>query len=90
MLCITPTAATVIRSLTREAELPEPAGLRLTRDLEHRSLSMALAPRAARGDLTVFARDARVFVDAELEAQLDELTLDADIHDGSRRFFLHE
>lgn len=90
MLCITPTAATVIRSLTREAALPEQAGLRLARDVEHRSLSMTLAPRPARGDLTVFGRDARVFVGAELQAQLDELTLDAEIRGGARRFYLHK
>ena len=90
MLSITPTAATVIRSLTLEAELPEQAGLRLARDAEHRSLSMALVPRPRQGDLTVFGRNARVFVGAELQAQLDELTLDADIRGGTRRFFLHE
>ena len=88
MLTITEEAATLISTLTQDAELVEQAGLRLVVDPTHQSLSMDLAESPAEEDAVVVGHGARVFLSPSAADLLDAGTLQAEITEERSRFFL--
>jgi Fe-S cluster assembly iron-binding protein IscA len=89
MLTVTETAASMIRTLTRRAELPQDAGLRFSRDPRRHSLAMTLAPAPEQQDAVVVQRGVRVFVAPDAAERLFNQTLDADRSGQNQRFFLN-
>ncbi len=88
MLAITEEAAALIRTLRRDAELREQAGLRIVVDPSNLSLSMGLAVTPAPGDAVVDRYGARVFLSPAAAYRLGEGTLQAAIAEGRSLFFL--
>jgi Fe-S cluster assembly iron-binding protein IscA len=88
MLTITDEAARVVRRLTRDADLPEDAGIRIVVDPSHHSLSMGLAPHAESQDIVVTARGAHVFLAPAAAHRLRRRTLQAEVTTSRTLFFL--
>lgn len=88
MLTITEEAAVLIRTLRRDAQLIEQAGLRIVVDPTSLSLSMGLAVTPAPGDSVVDRYGARVFLSPSAAYRLGKGTLQAEITEGRSRFFL--
>jgi iron-sulfur cluster assembly protein len=88
MLTITEEAATLITTLTEDAELLDQAGLRLVVDQTNLSLSMDLAETPTPGDTVVAGYGARVFLSPSATQRIGEGTLQAEITDVRSRFFL--
>ena len=88
MLTITEQAATLISTLTQDAELLEQAGLRLVIDPTYLSLSMDLAQTPAPEDTVVVDHGARVFLSPSAAHVLGEGTLQAEISEKRSSFFL--
>lgn len=77
MLSVTDNAATAIRSLTAQPEVPEGAGLRIATDPGAGSLTLSLAPEPGEGDQVLDTSGARLFLDTEAAELLDDKALDA-------------
>jgi Fe-S cluster assembly iron-binding protein IscA len=88
MLTITEDAATLVRTLTNDAELSEQAGLRIVVDPVNHSLSMRLAGTPGPTDAVVDGHGARVFLSPSAAHRLDERTLGAEITEQRALFFL--
>ena len=89
MLAVTEQAATVIRAIADRRELPEGAGLRIASDTgtpEDLSVSAAATPED--GDQVVDEKGARIFIDSNVAALLDDKVLDARVDDGGSAEFL--
>jgi iron-sulfur cluster assembly protein len=78
VLTLTDNAATEIRNLTADAELPEGCGMRIANDPASNALTLTLVPTPAVGDQVLEEDGARVFLDQQAAALLDDRALDAE------------
>jgi Fe-S cluster assembly iron-binding protein IscA len=76
MLAVTDNAATAIRDITTQQEVPDGAGLRIAADTFEGSLTLSLVAEPYEGDQIVSAAGARVFLDALAAEMLDDKELD--------------
>jgi iron-sulfur cluster assembly protein len=82
MLTLTDSAVTAIRTLTSQPELPVDTGLRImAEDAAAPSFQLALAETPIAGDQVIEADGARVFLEANAAAALDDKSLDAQVDD---------
>jgi Fe-S cluster assembly iron-binding protein IscA len=81
-------AATLIRSLVDDAELPDGSGLRLVLNAGTRSLMMSLAARPHAADEVHVHGDVCVFVASSAATRLDQQTLHAQLTGRRRTFYL--
>jgi iron-sulfur cluster assembly protein len=82
MLTLTDSAATAIRTLISQPDLPEETGLRIMKEGDGTpSFQLALTEGPAAGDQVVESAGARVFVEAEAAAALDDKSLDAQVNE---------
>lgn len=87
MLTLTETAGNVVTQLVGRVAPAPTAGLRIQQGAERFDLAVAEAP--AGGEVVVERDGARVFLDPQLAAALDEMTLDAVVEPtGDVRFAL--
>ncbi len=87
MLTLTDTAATEIRTLTANPEIPESSGLRIAASPEGDNLLLSLAAGPADGDAVVENEGARVFLEPTAAVMLDGQALDAGVDaEGKTRF----
>ncbi|HEY2044408.1 MAG TPA: iron-sulfur cluster biosynthesis protein [Jatrophihabitans sp.] len=77
MLTVTENAAAEIRNLTEQPEAPAGVGLRISTDPTAGALTLTLAATPAEDDTVVNADGARLFLDTNATAILDDKTLDA-------------
>jgi iron-sulfur cluster assembly protein len=76
VLTLTETAATEIRNLVANPEVPEEAGVRIASNTEG-ALTLALAPAPVPGDEVVDQAGARVFLEPHAGELLEDKQLDA-------------
>jgi len=82
MLTLTDSAASAIRDLTSQPDLPDETGLRIMKQGEGAtSFQLALTEGPEAGDQVVEAAGARVFVEAGAAEVLDDKALDAQLND---------
>ena len=82
MLTLTDSAVTAIRTLTSQPELPEDTGLRImAQDEAGPSFQVTLAETPVAGDQVIEENGARVFLEANAAAALDDKALDAQVDD---------
>jgi Fe-S cluster assembly iron-binding protein IscA len=77
MVTLTDHAATAIRAITDNADVPEGAGLRIASDVAAGSLTVTVSPTPAAGDAVVESSGARLFLDEDAATALDDKALDA-------------
>jgi iron-sulfur cluster assembly protein len=91
VLTLTDNAATEIRNLTHDPEVPGGCGVRIATDPAGGGLSLALAATPAEDDQVLEEGGARVFLEPEAAVLLDDKALDAGIDDaGQVRFSIAE
>lgn len=88
MLTLSDDAAGLIRSLASKARAATGSGLRISIDGRHDSLSMELAPKAARDDLVVLNRETLVFLSPAASRRLAGRTLRASTAPERSAFYL--
>jgi iron-sulfur cluster assembly protein len=89
MLILTDKATNVIRSIPERPEYPDTAGLRIAATAEGQArLSAMPAETPEAGDQVIENEGARVFLDAEAAARLDDQVLDAVIDAENRVEFV--
>jgi iron-sulfur cluster assembly protein len=82
MLTLTDSAVTAIRTLTSQPELPVDTGLRImAQDEGAPSFQVTLAETPVAGDQVIEEAGARVFLEANAAAALDDKALDAQVDD---------
>ena len=82
MLTLTDSAVSAIRTLTSQPELPEDTGLRImAQDEGAPSFQVTLAETPVAGDQVIEEAGARVFLEANAAAALDDKALDAQVDD---------
>ncbi len=82
MLTITDNAASAIRSLTSQPDLPDDTGLRIMTQGEGApSFQLALTQGPAAGDQVVEEGGARVFLEPAAAGALEDKALDAQVND---------
>ena len=82
MLTLTDRASTLIRSIAEQPDVPDTAGLRIAAGTDgDQSLSATAVAGPVRGDHVVEQEGARVFLDAEAAARLEDQVLDAQVAD---------
>ena len=82
MLTLTDSAVTAIRTLTSQPELPVDTGLRImAQDEGAPSFQVTLAETPVAGDQVIEEDGARVFLEANAAAALDDKALDAQVDD---------
>jgi iron-sulfur cluster assembly protein len=89
MLTLTNDAASAIRDLTAQPDLPDETGLRITASPTEAGppLAISLSAGPQPGDQLVESDGARVYLDNDAAAALDGKALDADVSDqGEVRF----
>jgi iron-sulfur cluster assembly protein len=88
MLAVTENATSVIQQLTDRPELPDGAGLRIASTEDASNLTVAPAGAPEEGDEVVEKGGARVFLESEAAAILDDKVLDARVNDAGGVEFL--
>jgi iron-sulfur cluster assembly protein len=88
MLAVTENATSVILQLTDRPELPDGAGLRIANSPEAPNLTVSPASAPEEGDQVVEEGGARVFLESEAAAMLDDKVLDARVNDAGGVEFL--
>jgi hypothetical protein len=88
LMLMTNDAASLVRILLDGAALPPQAGLRISTDPDHQSLSMRLAPTRGADDHVVVRDDARVFLSPTVAERLNRRTLCAEVTAVRSVFFL--
>ncbi len=88
MVKLTDDAATMIQQMVRQKHLPPGAGLRIAQREDHQALAMALAAKAAPGDVVVTEHDVRLFLAPVADARLAGQTLDARSGELGAAFFV--
>jgi Fe-S cluster assembly iron-binding protein IscA len=78
VLTLTDTAATEIRNLIAQPEVPDDGGVRIASNPEG-ALTLSLAGAPASGDAVVDDSGARVFLEAQAGQLLDDKQLDAGV-----------
>ncbi len=82
MLTITDSAASAIRSLTSQPDLPDETGMRIMKRRDAApSFQMALTEGPAAGDQVVEEGGARVFLEAGVADALEDKALDAEMNE---------
>ena len=82
MLTITDSAASAIRSLTSQPDLPDETGLRIMKQGDGApSFQLALTEGPAAGDQVVEEGGARVFLEAAVAGALEDKALDAQVNE---------
>ncbi|WP_062990842.1 hypothetical protein [Nocardia anaemiae] len=76
MLMLTPTAIEAVRTITSTADAPMDAGLRISATDGAETLQMAVTAGPDEQDQVVTAQGARVFLDEQAAAFLDDKILD--------------
>ena len=83
MLAMTEAAAEVVKSVTSDPHIPEGAGLRITSSTEDPqnpgALQVTAAERPAENDQVIESAGARVFLEPQAAAYLDDKVLDAQV-----------
>jgi Fe-S cluster assembly iron-binding protein IscA len=88
MLILTEAAAVAVKSVTSTSQASEDAGLRIASSVPQPREPGALQP-PGQGDQVIEAAGARVFVEPQAAAYLDDKVLDAQIDaEGKARFSL--
>jgi iron-sulfur cluster assembly protein len=87
MLTLTPVAAAEIRNIVDQPEVPDGGGLRIAHDSTAGSLTLSLAAVPAEDDRVLDESGARVFLDPEAAAILDDKTLDVTSDNGGQLQF---
>jgi iron-sulfur cluster assembly protein len=87
MLTLTPNAASAIRALMENSDLPDAGGLRISDDPSGTSLTLALAAVPAEDDRIIDEAGAHVFLAPQAATLLDDKTLDAATDDEGRLQF---
>jgi iron-sulfur cluster assembly protein len=82
MLAVTDNAATVIRDLTSQDEVPDGSGLRIAADAAEGALTLTLASAPEEGDQIVNSSGARLFLDSDAALLLEDKELDAAVEPG--------
>jgi len=77
VLTLTETASEQIRTITTSSDLPAGGGMRIASDPATNNLTLSLAPTPVVGDEVVDDAGARVFLDQQAAAVLDDKALDA-------------
>lgn len=92
MLTLTPTASTVIETLVAREGAPETAGLRIDSGTpESTEFAVSVAGEPQPGDQVVEAGAARVLLEPNASAALDDKVLDAQVsEEGAVRFAIGE
>ena len=91
MLAVTDNAATAIRDITSQQEVPMGAGLRIAADSYEGSLTLSLVAEPYEGDQVVDSSGARVFLDALAAEMLDDKELDVAVDaEGAVQFAVTE
>jgi iron-sulfur cluster assembly protein len=91
MLAVTDNAATAIRDITSQQEVPAGAGLRIAADTFEGSLTLSLVAEPYEGDQVVDTAGARVFLDALAAEMLDDKELDVALDaEGAVQFAVAE
>jgi len=88
MLAVTENATSVIQQLTDRPELPDGAGLRIASSAEAPNLTVSPAGAPEAGDQVVEEGGARVFLESQAAAMLDDKVLDARVNDAGGVEFL--
>jgi iron-sulfur cluster assembly protein len=86
MLMLTDNATKVIGALVDNPEIPDGGGLRIAAAPEGLTVSPAEVPEAS--DQVIEDQSARVFVEPEAAAALDDKVLDAQVDDSGRVQFM--
>jgi iron-sulfur cluster assembly protein len=87
MLTLTNEAAAEIRSIVDQPDVPDSGGLRIANDATAGSLTLSLATEPAAEDKVLDDAGARVFLDPQAAAILDDKTLDVSSdRDGRLQF----
>ena len=86
MLTLTNNAQDAVRTLTKDPQAPERAGLRIAAG--NQGLELMLVAKPAPGDALIDDDGARVFLESQAANLLDERTLDAKIEGDKVNFFL--
>lgn len=82
-----PEAATQIRALIDQPNVPDTAGLRIANDQAQGALTLSLVTVPAEDDIVLDEAGARLYLDADAALALDEKVLDsAPADDGSVQF----
>lgn len=82
MLTITDSAASAIRSLMSQPDLPDETGMRIMKRGDAApSFQMALTEGPAAGDQVVEEGGARVFLEADVAGALEDKALDAEMNE---------
>lgn len=83
MLAMTEAAAEVVKSVTSDPQIPDGAGLRITSSTEDSqnpgALQVTAAERPAENDQVIESAGARVFLEPQAAAYLDDKVLDAQV-----------
>jgi iron-sulfur cluster assembly protein len=88
VLTLTDNAATEIRNLVSNPEVPDDGGVRIASNDEG-ALTLALTAGPAEGDEVIEAEGARVFLEPQAGELLDDKTLDAGVDpEGHLQFSL--
>jgi len=91
MLVLTEAAAEAVKSVTSQPQVPEGAGLRIASSAPDSAgpadlqLTAALVP--AQGDQVIEAAGARVFVESQAVAYLEDKVLDAQVDEQGKAHF---
>ncbi|MFX0578425.1 hypothetical protein [Nocardia nepalensis] len=89
MLLLTPTAIEAVRTITSTGDAPMEAGLRISATDGAETLQMAVTAGPEEQDRVVTTQGARVFLDEQAAAFLDDKILDTgQDHDGQGGFVL--
>ena len=91
MLALTHDAATIIRSIVEQSEVPDEAGLRIAaRQLEgdEAALELSIAEEPQSTDEVVEQEGAQVFLEPLAAEALSDKVLDAAVEEGGVRFTL--
>jgi Fe-S cluster assembly iron-binding protein IscA len=86
MLTLTENAASEIRNLVAQPDVPDEGGVRIA-SAEDGALTLSIAPGPVEGDAVAEKDGARVFLEPQAEELLDGRKLDAGVDpEGSLRF----
>lgn len=90
MLTLTPNAASLIRNLTGQQDLPMGTGLRIATN-DDGGLKLNLSPQPETGDQVVDESGARLFLEPQAADMLEDKALDAAVDaDGAIQFAVSE
>lgn len=91
MLTVTDNAATAIRDITSQETVPPGAGLRIAAEDDGEAQVLSLAPEPLDGDQILDSAGARLFLDPQAAALLDDKELDVTINpNGEVQFSVGE